>query len=249
MGIRDVLRIAARTGRRHIWPILLVATVVALVIAVAEVISDNAVDPSNDALSISGTLTVEAISLFGTILLAGFLCKLVGHDLAGSDGAAASAAGQDGQRITIVVVLRTLPWFSLILADILFSLATLAGLLLLIIPGLILATLFAVVAPTIEIERRSAVSSLRRSAHLVRRHFWTVALLASVPQLGLALVESILPAPHGALHIVEVVVIRGIVLAPFEAAFGLVLVAMCYRLMALDRPARPPAAAPAAASG
>ncbi len=247
MGIRDVLRIAARTGRRHIWPILLVATVVALMIAVAEVISDNAVDPTNDALSIGGSLTVEAISLFGTILLAGFLCKLVGHDLAGSDDAAA-AAGHDGQRITIVVVLRTLPWFSLIVADILYSIATLAGLLLLVIPGLILATLFAIVAPSIEIEGRSAVSSLRRSAHLVRRHFWTVALLVSVPQLSLALVESILPTPHGALHIVEVVVIRGIVLAPFEAAVGLVLVALSYRLMALDPP-RPSAIAPAAASG
>ncbi len=141
------------------------------------------------------------------------------------------------------MVLRTLPWVSLVLADVLFSVATVLGLILLVIPGLILFTLFAIVAPTIEIERRSAISGLRRSAHLVRRHFWTVALLVTVPQLSLALAESVLPAPHGTLHIVEVVIIRGIVIAPFEAAFGLVLVALSYRLMDLDARARPPATA------
>jgi hypothetical protein len=250
--IGAILRTAAWTGRRHLWPLLIVATVVAMAIAVAEVISDNFVDPENNALSIGGTLSVEAISMFGTILLAGFLCRLLGQDKNGGlpvhDGKTVhdskavhrgkavhhGTAAQTSDLVTLVVVLRTLPWISLIVADILILVMTIAGLFLLVLPGLIVFTLFAVVGPAMEIEDRRPLSGLRRSAHLARQHFWTVALLATLPQIGLAFAESLLPSPHGAVHIFEVIVVRGIVLAPFEAAFGLLLVALCYRLMDAD---------------
>jgi hypothetical protein len=232
--ILGILRTAVRTGKHHPRPILIVAIVVALAIAAAEIISDNFVDPRNNVLSVGGTLSVEAIGLFGTILLAGFLCRLVGADLNGRAATHDGAAVRDNNPVTVVKVLRTLPWVSLVAADVLFAVLTIAGFLLLVIPGLIVFTLFAVVGPAIEIEHRKALSGLRRSAHLVRHHFWPVALLATLPQIGLAMAESVLPSPHGALHIFEVVVLRGIVMAPFEAAFGLVLVALCYRLIDLD---------------
>lgn len=235
--IVGIVRTAFRTAKRHLWPILIVATVVALAIAGAEIISDNFVDPRNNVLSIGGTLSVEAISLFGTILLAGFLCRLVGVDLSGRATTHDGGAARGSTPVTVVRVFRTLPWVSLVAADILFAVLTIVGFLLLVIPGLIVFTLFAVVGPAIEIERRHALSGLRRSAHLVRHHFWAVALLATLPQIGLAAAESVLPSPHGALHIFEVVVLRGLVMAPFEAAFGLVLVALCYRLIDLDVPA------------
>jgi len=81
---------------------------------------------------------------------------------------------------------------------------------------------------------RPAHSGLRRSAHLVRRHFWSAALLASVPQFGPARVESALPVPHGVLAVLEVLAVRGIAVAPVEAAMGLVLAALSYRLIDLD---------------
>jgi hypothetical protein len=218
-GIAAILRTAARTGRQHVWRILAVAIVVGLAITAGEIISDNFVDPRNNALSIGGTLSVEVISLFGTVLLSGFLCKLVG------------AATHGGEPVAIGTVMRTLPWVKLIAADILFALVTIAGLLLVVIPGLICFNLFSMVGPAIEIERRSPFSGLCRSARLVRRRFWSVALLVSLPQFALALGESNLPDPHGALHIFEVVVLRGLVVSPVEAAFGLVLVAVAYRLI------------------
>ena len=51
-------------------------------------------------------------------------------------------------------MLRSLPWGSLILADLLVTLIVVAGLVVLIIPGLIALTLLAVVGPVIELERR-----------------------------------------------------------------------------------------------
>jgi hypothetical protein len=104
----------------------------------------------------------------------------------------------------------------------------------LLIPLLIIFNLLTVVGPVIEIERRSAHSGLRRSAHLVRRHVWPAALLASVPQFALALVESALPDPHRVLAVLEVLAVRGIAVAPVGAAMGLVVAALCYRLIDLD---------------
>lgn len=232
LGARAILRTAARTFRRHAPRILAVAIVVGLALTVAEVIADNAIDPHNDALSVGGTVSVEAISLFGTVLLSGFLCKLVGE-------------GRHGARVTIGLVLRTLPWISLVAADILFALITIAGLLLLVIPGLFFFNLFAVVGPAIEIERRSPFSGLRRSARLVWTRFWWVALLVSLPQLALALGESNLPDPHGLAHSLEVIAVRGVAIAPLEAAVSLVMVALSYRLIELDAAASAASAASA----
>jgi hypothetical protein len=213
---------AASAGRRNAWRVLAVALVVALASAVTEIIADNIVDPTNDLLSIPGYLSAQAVTMFGTVLLAGFLCRLVGtpHSRRGE--------------VTIRRMFRTLPWVTLVVADVLASVLFLVGLVALIIPGLVIFNLLTVVGPVIEIEKRSAISGLRRSAHLVRRHFWPVAMLAGAPLLILASVESSLPDPHGAIAILEVLTIRGIILALIEAAIGLVQVALCYRLIDLD---------------
>jgi hypothetical protein len=213
---------AARTGRQHTWRILSVAILVGLAVAAVEIISDNVLDPHNDALSIGGTVSVEVISLAGTVLLSGFLCKLVGGDRHG------------GRPVTLGNLVRTLPWLKLIVADFLFVLIVATGLLLLVIPGLICMNLFSMVGPAAEIEGRWPFSGLRRSARLVRPQFWSVALLVSLPQSLLALGESNLPDPHGAVRIVEVVVLRGLIVASLEAALGLILVAVAYRLIELD---------------
>jgi hypothetical protein len=199
-----------------------VALVVSLATAVVEIIVDNVVDPNNDLLSVGGFLSAQAISLFGTVLLAGFLCRLVG-----------TPQRRSGE-VTVRRVLRTLPWASLVVADLLTSVLVLAGSLALVIPGLLIFNLLTVVGPVIEIEHLSPVSGLRRSAQLVRRHFWSVALLAGAPLLVLASVESALPDPHGALGIFGLLSVRGVLVAVLETAIGLVQVALCYRLINLE---------------
>ena len=62
----------------------------------------------------------------------------------------------------------------LVLAAILAGIAVGIGLLLLIVPGLFLLTIWAVLAPVIVIERRSAIEAFGRSRELVRGHGWQV---------------------------------------------------------------------------
>jgi hypothetical protein len=62
----------------------------------------------------------------------------------------------------------------LVVAGILAGLGIGLGLLLLIVPGLFLLTIWSVLAPVIVIERKDAMSSFGRSRELVRGHGWQV---------------------------------------------------------------------------
>jgi hypothetical protein len=158
----------------------------------------------------------------------------------GNTGHGKTGQAADGSRIRDV--LRSLPWGSLILADLLATLIIVVGLVALIIPGLIAITLLAVVGPVIELEHQPAVAGLRRSAHLVRPYFWRVAAFATLPLLLANGIAAFLPDPSGTADVVTTLVIRSVGEGILESVVGLLLVELCYRLIAADRGAtRPPA--------
>jgi hypothetical protein len=95
-------------------------------------------------------------------------------------------------------------------------------------------TLFAVAGPVIEIERRPVVSALRRSAGLARQHFWTVALLGTLPLVLSYLLDWQVPRLDRPGAILTFIAVRGIGEAVVQAAAGLLLVELCYRLRAAD---------------
>jgi hypothetical protein len=223
LPVRELVAAAARTGRRHVWRILAVAMVVSIVTALAEIAVDDLVDRANVPLSLLADLSASGVSLMGAVFLSGFLGKLVGE-------------AEDGEESTSVRrVLRTLPWGRLVLADVLVVLLVVTGLIALVIPGLVAVNLFAVVGPVIEIENKPVIAALRRSAHLVRQHFWTVALLVTLPVAVASEIDSVAPDPVSLRAILEILAIRGLGEALAEAAIGLMLVKLCYRLIALDR--------------
>jgi hypothetical protein len=150
----------------------------------------------------------------------------------------------DGSRIRDV--LRSLPWGSLILADLLTTLIIVVGLVALIIPGLIAITLLAVVGPVIELEHHPAVAGLRRCVHLVRPHFWRVAVFATLPLLLANGIVAFLPDPSGTGDVVTTLVVRSVGEGILESVVGLLLVELCYRLIAADRGAAGRGAAPVA---
>jgi hypothetical protein len=226
LPLRDILATAADAGRHGWRQVLAVALPVTIVSAGLEIAADNYVDPSDAVLSVGTSVTTTVISLLGTVLVSGYLCRLV------------AAAEHEKDRIKVAAVARTLPWWRLIVADLLVAIAVVAGLVALIVPGLVLLTFFAVVGPVVEIEGRRPLSAIGRSARLVRRHFWSVVLLATVPTVLATVLETVAPEPHGPAEIAEFLVIRGVVEGIIEACIALVLVELCFRLIDADRDAR-----------
>jgi len=114
-------------------------------------------------------LAGATMSQIGITFYAGLLDKVVGE----------FELGEEPE--PIMRVLRTLPYWSLFIADVLITLCTVLGMILLVIPGLIVFTLFAITGPVINIEHLGAIKGMKRSAQLVRPHFWLVFFLVSVP--------------------------------------------------------------------
>jgi hypothetical protein len=206
--------------------VLSLAVAVSTVTAVMEIVANDLTNRSNAALAVFTALTASGVSILGTVFLSGLLVRLVG------------AAGHGRKDASVWQVARDLPWARLVLADLLVVLVVVTGFLALVIPGLAAMTLLAVVGPVVEIENHRVVAALRRSAHLVRQHFWTVALLATVPVLAASGIASAIPDPDHATQILAALAVRGIAGGLVEAATGLVLVELCYRLMAQDETAR-----------
>lgn len=92
-------------------------------------------------------------------------------------------------------------WFApLALASILAALSVVAGLLLLIVPGLVLLTWWVVLSPVVVIERRPVLNSFRRARALVLGRGWPVfgvAVLTMVIQLAFSLALGLATTPLG----------------------------------------------------
>ncbi len=224
VGVRSVLVGAVRAGVRDWWRILAVAVAVSVVTATAEILVEAFVDQADLSVSLVAGLTSAGVSLMGAVFLSGFLCRLAGR-------------GDDADT-SIRHVARTLPWWRLIRADLLVALLVLIGLLLLVVPGLVAFNLLAVTGPVIETENRPVRAALRRSAHLVRGHFWTVALLATLPVALSSEVDALGPHPTSVSAVFELLGIRGLGDAVLEAAIGLILVKLSGRLIDLDHESR-----------
>jgi hypothetical protein len=225
-----VIEAAARAGRRYWLPILAVAIPVSLVSSGAEILIDHYADPSDALISSGATLGATGVSVLGTVLLSGFICRLV-------------AAAEHGEEpLTFLQAARSLPWSRLIAADVLVAVAVVAGLLLAVVPGLAALTLLAVVGPVIEIEHRPVLAAIRRSAQLTRRHVPSVLLLATLPVIAVAELEAIAPEPGRASEIAEFLIIRGLAEGIVEAAIAVVLCELCFQLIAAEQARRAAAA-------
>ena len=219
----EVYRAVGRTAARYPWRILAVSVAVAAAATLVEFGVAGLIDEGNWAEAVFGSVCLTGSSMLGSVFLSGVLVRLVG----------VAEHGQRDARISTTV--RTLPWGTLILADLLVTLAFVVGAVLLVIPGLVALVLFMLAGPVIEIEHRRAVAGLRRSAQLVRQRFWKVALIAGLPLLLANWLESELPEPHGAEDIVLALIVRSVAEGVLEALVGLLLVEVCYRLIAAER--------------
>jgi hypothetical protein len=121
--------------------------------------------------------------------------------------------------------------WSVAAASILAGFAITIGLILIIVPGLWLITIWAVIIPVIVIERSGALASFGRSRQLVRGHGWHVFGTLVLVFVILLVVEFILALIFAALPLVLRsglgTVISGTLVAPFLAV---VVTLIYYRL-------------------
>lgn len=100
------------------------------------------------------------------------------------------------------------------------------GFALLLVPGLILVTFWAVVAPVVVVERTGALRALGRSRELVRGHGWQVFGVILVLLVGVGLVSLALASAGGAAGSAVGLVVRvvvGVLVAPISALAAAVL--------------------------
>ena len=123
-------------------------------------------------------------------------------------------------------------------ASILAGIAITIGLLLIIVPGLFLITIWAVIVPVIIIERSGAMDSFGRSRQLVRGHGWHVFGTLVIVYIIMLVVNIVLGVIFSALpHVLAdglSAVISGTLISPFLA---LVVTLVYYRLVGIFTPA------------
>ncbi len=171
-------------------------------------------------LSVSGSLVLGVIGaligLAAGFFYTGFVVKLV-QDV------------RDGRRDFTVGELfsHAAPYVgTLILAGILAGIAITIGLVLIIVPGLILLTIWAVISPAIVVEGRSVFESFGRSRELVRGHGWAVfgaIVLTFLIIVAVGIVLSLIGAAIGDAGLVILRALGNVITAPVWALVASIL--------------------------
>jgi len=169
-------------------------------------------------VSIIGGLIVAAIATIATYWFQGMVVEAARDIL---DGRRDYSVGSLVQSVTPVIG-------PLIVAGILAGIGIGIGLLLLIVPGLFLLTIWAVIAPVIVLERRDALASFGRSRELVRGHGWQVFGVIVVLFLVQFIITAVLNAVANSVsdsfvgYTISDLIVR-VLVAPFTALAAAVL--------------------------
>jgi len=156
-------------GYRRDWPmLLLVGLLVFVPLGLLTALDPFAGYETDDWDGLSSVLQIglaiaqSIVVLLGTVFYSGVV-------------AAGEQERHSGERHSFGHVARTLPYGTLILADLALIIVLAFGFLFLIVPGFILMTWLALIAPIIEMEKLNVRSSFRRSRAMVKPYFWRVA--------------------------------------------------------------------------
>ena len=200
---------ALETYRSHAGPLLIGAL---LVIGIAGVIEGLLSTSGSIILGIVGAL----VGLVAGFLYIGYVVKLV-QDV------------RDGRRDFSVGELfsHATPYLgTLIIAGILAGIAIAIGFVLIIIPGLILLTIWAVISPSIVVEGKGVFESFGRSRELVRGQGWQVfgaIVLTFLIIIVVGIVASVIGAAIGDAGLVILRAVGNVVTAPVWALVASIL--------------------------
>jgi hypothetical protein len=212
----------------------ILAAIVFLAVNAVFAVAAALLDSSSDGQAAVIWLVGMAASVVGTFWLQGAMVFAV-QDV------------QDGtfDTPTAEVFRRVQPHLgTLILAGLLAGLAIGVGFLLIVVPGLILLTIWSLIAPAIVVEGKSVSEAFGRSRELVRGHGWTVFGVVVVTTLLTLVAGGVLRAIFSFLpQFLEILIgstVASAVVAPFNA-IALTVMFFALRSAKGEHPAPPPA--------
>jgi hypothetical protein len=233
---RAVVRAALRTYRERFREVAGSAFLVFGSVAVVDTFGAVLVADDHVSRPIGAAVTsvvTGVLAAAGIVVYAGLLDKLVGAHLHGHEDR------------PLREVWRTLRIGRLLVADVALAAATVAGLALFVVPGVVVFTMWSLVGPLITIEDRSVRSALGRSWQLVRSNFWLTFGLVTVP---LQVEQVVLHAVHYTElfdhPVLPALVVNGVLGAVVGSVVGLIEVVLAYELIAASTPHRSPGSTP-----
>jgi hypothetical protein len=176
-----------------------------------------------------GVITALLVVIAPILAILAFVVILVGTTLYTGMVVELVADVQDGRRDATVGQLlnaATPVLGQLILVGIVTGIGIAIGFVLIIVPGLILITIWSVAAPVVVLERPGGLAPLGRSRELVRGNGWQVFGVIAVLVIGVGIVSAIIEGVAGSGGTGAAIVVRVIVeifTAPLSALAASVL--------------------------
>ena len=228
---RGVIRAALRTYRERFWRVAGTAFVVFGAVAAIDAVATVLVIDRHVSRPAGAAITSVASAVFsmvGVVIYAGILDKVVGAHLHGHPD------------LRIREIRRVLPLRRLVAADVVLAVATIIGLALFVVPGVVVFTMWCLVGPVVTIEDRAVGSAFRRSWQLVRPCFWLTLFLVALP---LQVEQTVLHAIHYTdifeHPLVPAFLVNGLLGMVVGSVVGLVEVVLAYELISRSSVARP----------
>jgi hypothetical protein len=219
LGVRPVLVAALGTYRRRFGMIAGAALVVFGISASVDVLTDALADQAGDKPGlVAVVLMVAGLAIFGTEFFAGLMDRVVGEEERGHP------------RQPLSQILRTLPYGRLIAVDLLLVLGTVVFSFALLVPGIAFFTFYSLVGPAVVMEDRKVFSAFRRSARLVRGHFWLTFLLVTLPIMFEENVVHGIVEAFDSLGLLAVFVVNALAGAAVGSIVAVVEVTLAHRL-------------------
>ena len=232
LSMRSVFGEMLTVYRRH-WAFLITT---AIVVLLPQVIADAVLDgqrvegfeSSDDVFLLGGVLLTTAVNLLGQAFYAGITAAAVVNWRAGLP------------LPRVLDLLGALPVGGLIVLDLVLTLGTAIGAVLLVIPALVFMTYVGISPAVLKLEHLGPRAALARSVDLVRGQAWRVfKTVVGVVVLSELAIQAITFPAHGLGTVVLVDLAADALLQPVE---GLAIVVVAIRLLELHGEAPAPAA-------
>ena len=218
MTIGSVLDEAWTLFTRFFLRFFLIALVVFAAINLLYALVVAAISSDNNGAAIALAILGLATAVIGATWLQGAFVYAVQD---ARDGTFDSSMGEIFARVGPSIL-------PLLGAGLLAGLGIALGLLLLIVPGLILLTLWAVIAPVVVIEKRPVFEAFGRSRELVRGHGWTVFFVVIITGLLSGVASALLQAAFSALPEFLEIFIGSTIAQAVVAPFGAIAIAIMF---------------------